>query len=90
MKLIFDDPLRPQDGFVINDRTDGGDFHVKEGETFEVDDERGRYLLGIYFPRLKPVPGTTATASKRLSAEDIIRLGDSDFKVADKAEREAE
>lgn len=97
MKLVFDDPLRPQDEFVINDRTDGGDPLVKEGETFEVDDDRGSYLLGVYFPRLKPAPGTTATASKALSAADIIKasepssdLVDSNVNVADKAEREAE
>lgn len=55
MKLIFDDPGRPQDEFVINDRTDSDNPIVKQGETFTVLADRGRFLIAHYFPRLKPV-----------------------------------
>ena len=76
MKLVFKDPARRQDQFVINARTDNGDPIVSEGETFEVDDATGRDLLANYFPRLQPLPGRSAESSKTLSAADIIARSD--------------
>ena len=56
MRLIFDDPLRPRDRFVIADRTDSKDPLVLNGETFKVPDAAGRNLLSHYYPRIKEAP----------------------------------
>ena len=93
MKLIFKDPTRPQDRFVINGRLDGEPL-VNEGESFEVDDAVGRDLLAGYFPRLQPVSGQ-AESSRTLSAADILArseqivVKDNVF-VEDEPEQEAE
>lgn len=52
MLLTFDDLERPDDLFVINDRTDGGSQIVRPGDTFEVADRRALRLLADHFPRL--------------------------------------
>lgn len=76
MRLIFTDPRRPRDVFVIHDRTDSKDPTVREGESFTVSDKRGRELLAAYEPRLQAVeetpkakPGVKATPIVTVTAE---------------------
>jgi hypothetical protein len=57
MKLVFDAGDRKQDGFV----TDG--YVLRDGQEFEVDEDRARYLLSHYFPKIKqaePAPEVPA------------------------------
>lgn len=80
MRLIFTDPKRPQDMFVIGDRTDG-DPLVNEGETFSVPDDSARQLLAAYHPRIQPAakrqravakPGKKANSIVTVPAEPVI------------------
>lgn len=54
VRLTLDDP--EHDIWVVNGRTDGNPV-VRDGDTFEVEDQRAMFLLSLYFPRLKPAPG---------------------------------
>lgn len=86
MKLKFTDPLRPQDLFLIADRTDSDDPLVKEGETFEVSAVRGRELLGSYHPRLQLAeskPPVVVTEKKEEPAKTGDGAGESDAKPDD-------
>lgn len=56
MRLIFHDPARLKDTFVINERRDSKDSIVRNGDTFEVSDRYGTFLLSHYFPRITEAP----------------------------------
>lgn len=79
MKLIWQDITRPQDKLVVNDRLDG-DIIINSGEVFEVEDDRGRYLLAHYYPRVDIAEPVKVERDSTVRINAVLPLVDSERK----------